>query len=92
MRCKTCKAKDQTIAALAEQIDWLRLQMGTPWLKEKVEQSQGGMPGYELASMPWVSEEEADIEHMRSSGLLSSHAAAAALEQIGALNTEVTIN
>lgn len=88
--CSACAAKDRTIEVLEEQVSWLRLQMGTPWLTNKKEEVKSS-PGFSLMQSPHMSEEELDIQHMEEAGLISPDAARAALEQIGALSTDVII-
>lgn len=90
--CKACKAKDKTIVTLAEQVDWLRMQLGTPWSRRaEMGPDDEKSPGFVLTSSPYISDEESDIEHMRSHGLISEIAAQAALEQVGALSTDIHI-
>ena len=86
--CRGCAAKDQTIAVLQEQIEWFRLHAGTPVLRTAPNTDKASVP-WETVDVPWVSEEEQDIEAMQKAGLLSAEAARSALEQIGAFSTDV---
>lgn len=85
--CKTCAAKDQTIRALAEQVEWLRMQLGTPRL---VKPSEAG--GHPTPQKLYQSEEESDIRWLQEHGDIDSRHAEMLLEQIGALNTSVTVS
>lgn len=83
--CKTCAAKDQTIKALADQVEWLRMQLGTPRL---VKPSEGRATPQKL----YQSEEESDIRWLQENGDIDARHAEMLLEQIGALNTSVSVS
>ena len=84
--CKTCAAKDQTIKALVDQVEWLRMQLGTPRLVKPSEASAG------TTQKLYQSEEESDIRWLQENGDIDPRHAEMLLEQIGALNTSVTIS
>lgn len=91
-QCDACKAKDQTITALAEQVDWLRMQLGTPWLERRKHDLTQATTSYSPTDQQWESEEEADIKHMEAAGLIGREAARAALDQMGAFSTDIEIS
>jgi len=83
-KCAGCTAKDEQIKDLRDQIEWLRIQLGTPLLKK----DEAVQPQLEKL---WKDDDEEDIEFMLEHDLLPAHAAEAALQHIGALNHEVLI-
>lgn len=84
--CKACKAKDTHIESLNEQIDWLRTHNGTPSLTAQNKQARQGSD-----VLPWMSEEEEELAAMQQAGLIDVEGAKQALEQIGALNTDIFV-
>lgn len=90
--CPACAAKDQTIAALADQIDWLRLHMGTPLLKRPSEQSAVPEVGMVVDRSPFFSEEEEDVREMYESGDIGQVELERALAQIQAFSTDVELH
>lgn len=93
-KCPACAAKDQTIAALAEQIDWLRLHMGTPLLQKRG--APGSEQGVEVTRVVdrsmYLSEDEEDVRHMYASGDIGQVELERALAQIQAMNTEIELH
>lgn len=83
--CKTCAAKDQTIKALADEVEWLRLMLGTPRL---VKPSDATKPTQRV----YRSEEEEDIAWLQERGDIDPRHAQMLLESVGAMNTNVTIS
>lgn len=81
VKCKGCLAKDEQISDLRDQIEWLRIQLGTPLLTKTSAQPR--------PEKLYTSDDEDDIEHMLHAGMLPVHAAEAALQHIGAMNTDV---
>lgn len=67
MRCKCCVAKDETISVLKEQIEWLRLQSGTPTLTKLYNPTDQPevVPGLPL-HLSEEEEEEMMLERARS--------------------------
>lgn len=87
--CRGCKAKDEHIESLKEQIEFFRLQAGTPSFPKVVRQETEVVDSW--VDLPWVSEEEEEIMALRQAGLINPSDAQSALEQIGALSTEVSV-
>ena len=91
-RCAACAAKDQTIALLADVIDWHRSQQGLT--AQSATQVVRPAPAFQPIEGPdklWASDDEEDIEAALESGLISTAAAEAALAAIQAQNTHIQL-
>lgn len=84
--CKACKAKDQTIAVLADEVDYLRVQLAAkpqgflpnvrPLNPTEQLPMQAGFP-------PYVSDEEAEFRAMFADGHIDKEELDAALQAMG---------
>lgn len=88
--CKCCAEKDRLIESLQDQVEWMRLQAGTPLLKPRkklVETPEEEM----LAALdqPWQDELTEDLEHMARQQILSKQELEEALRHVGAMNTTI---
>lgn len=72
----------RTLDVLAEQIDYLRALVGMPHMPKVAAINPAQQPPMQEGWMPWVTDEEEDIEHLRSLGVISDHEADALAEQI----------
>lgn len=96
-KCPACAAKDQTIAALADQIDWLRMQfaIGAPGLKKPVFGPTSPLDEdpktYVVDRSMHMSEEEEDLRAMHGHGDISDGELAAALAQVREAAREMNI-
>jgi len=74
--------KDRQIEILADQIDHLRLQVGTPnWAKREA-LNPSSQPEYSSQLPPYVSEEEEDIRELAARQVLSPQDAEDALARV----------
>ncbi len=86
MRCKACQAKDQTIAVLADEVDYLRQQLA--------QRPQGFVPSAPALNPsqllpiqegfpPYVSDEEAEFRQLFADGHIDEEEMKAALQAMG---------
>lgn len=89
--CRACKAKDQTITVLADQVDYLRGQLAaamgqTPLtgnvIPEPPLEQLKEMPDLQFKQVEVENEDEYDIRWAQANGLISDDDAKRALEQI----------
>jgi hypothetical protein len=74
---------DRVIAALAEQVEYLRQLLGRPLIAAQAPANPSGQPPRMEVTRPWVSEMEEEIEHLRKSGVLTDELANEALKEFG---------
>lgn len=86
--CAVCAEKERLITTLADEVDWLRLQSGTPLLR-RVEQPTE--VSWEQPERLWVSDEEEDMRYLAAQQVISTEELERALEQLGAMNTHIEI-
>ena len=78
------------VDALAEQIEYLRAQMGRPNMARELGLNPSKQPVVMEGSMPYLSEEEEDLLALKEYGHLDERALEEALAQAGLRNPEVT--
>jgi hypothetical protein len=87
--CAACAAKDQTIVALADQIDWLRAQIAiTQGQAATVRQDM--MASAEI-DKKWLSDEEEDLEFQLEQETVDAAQAERALAAIQAQNAHIQL-
>jgi hypothetical protein len=79
-KCDVCAAKDQTIALLADLVDWHRAQTHSMTTSA----SQATMPPQEYKPAEWASDEEEDLIALIESGALSNEESERALASLQA--------
>jgi hypothetical protein len=75
--------KERIIAALAEQIDWLRNIMGRPALVAQAAANPSDQPERFESSRPYVTELEEEIEYQRKAGRITEEQADEFLAEFG---------
>lgn len=90
--CRVCAEKDRIIEVLAEQIEYLRLLLGTPNLKPVAGVARDEPRLVPMTVPAHMSEDEEDIRALIAGGHLPTHVAEEALAQLGAANTKVEID
>ena len=91
MSCPVCVAKDQTIVVLADEVDWLRAQLGGTVLQKPSFSGVHEVPEWAPPGALWASDEEEDITAALEHGALSKEAAEEALSRLQALNQTVEV-
>lgn len=84
------REKDRLADILAEQIEFLRAQMGSSQFlnkRESINPSQ--QPPMIVDATPFMGEDEEEITAMRDAGMLDAREAEAALAQLGYLSTTI---
>ena len=84
--CKACKAKDQTIAVLADQVDYLRLQLAqrpAGFVPNAPALNPTHQPVMQEGFPPYVSDEEAEFRQMFADGHISEDEMNSALQVMG---------
>lgn len=88
--CLVCEEKDKTILVMAEQIEYLRVLVGTPKFGVAAGRDARDEPRLVPSAVPpHVSEDEEDIRALLAGGHLPDDVAKEALEQIGASVTTI---
>jgi len=84
------REKDRQIQILAEQIEWLRGQIGTRVITSATEVlNPSEQPPMVSTFSPWVGEEEEDLRALAKAGHITDADLAQALEHIGFLNNQI---
>lgn len=83
------KEKDKQITILAEEIDYLRLQLGIQTRRQSAAQNPSGQPPMTIGTVPYVSEDEEDVKDMLESGQITADQMAEILDGLGYANTEI---
>lgn len=99
-KCKVCEEKERVVLILTDEVDFLR-QLVSSWENKSVPVTQvatpvasfpGFKPSVDLEEAGHVRDDAEDVMDAYQNGQMSREAAEAALSQIGALSTEVTID
>lgn len=83
------------VESLQEQVEWFRLQTGTPLLgrRNEVQVSSPERASHDatwgLIDQPWKDDAEEDLEHMARQHLLNKQELEEALAQVGAMSTTI---
>lgn len=86
-KCAVCAEKDRTIDVLAEQIEWLRTQLGSPSMRPVVNPTK--QQPITVGVEPFMSEEEEDIRHLVEAGAIDKENLPEVLDALGFINTEI---
>jgi len=92
--CAACKAKDQTIVTLADQVDYLRgllAQQGTALPPQEAELEKILEPDFDVQVTPDMDEDEADIRWAQAHGYITPQAAEEALAQMRGAEQEIEL-
>lgn len=84
--CKACKAKDQTIVILADEVDYLRAQLAMRpqgFVPNAPPLNPTNQPEMQVGIPPYVSEEEAEFRQMFADGHIDEDELNAALQVMG---------
>jgi hypothetical protein len=85
-QCKVCKAKDQAIAILADEVDYLRMQLAAKpqgFIPNTPPLNPSKQPPIQVGFPPYVSDEEAEFRQLFEDGHIDEEEMKAALQAMG---------
>jgi hypothetical protein len=86
------KEKERIIDVLAEQVDFLRNQLGQANLAHRQSANPTEQPAMLVDASPFLSEDEEDMLAMHAAGHLSDDQLKNALAQVGFLNDQIDVS